>query len=106
MAYLSTLAVNLVQNFVTICTIPLCVQLLFALLYAVQSDILPIFEGLPSNPVLKYAVVSTYICPIAGILLMTFGISYQMFYGTSPSFILEDKSLGYDLIAVGAAIVV
>ena len=60
--------------------IPMGAQLLFALLYAVQSDILPIFDNLPSNPVLRYGVTLSYLLPVISIVLLVGGFSYYLIF--------------------------
>lgn len=101
MAYISLLSVNLSHNFIALCTIPLCVQLLFALLYAVQSDILPIFENMPTNPVLRAFWNVAYLLPLAALLLLAFGVSDLAFYSDSDDS-SRDGGVGVALIIPGA----
>ena len=112
--YLASLSVNLVHNLVIICIVPLCVQLVFALQYACQSDILPIFENLPVNPLLSCCVVIAYMLPVVGILMLVFGfcffIVYMSNHGVDPSLSppvsrAQAESIGYTLMSIGGAIV-
>ena len=112
--YLASLSVNLVHNLVIICIVPLCMQLIFALQYACQSDILPIFENLPVNPLLSCCVLTAYLLPIVGILALVFGFCFAIFYmssrGVDPSLArpvteAQAASIGYTLMSFGGAIV-
>ena len=93
MAIMSVVVVNLVQNIQVILVIPLVIQYCFAMLYALQSDILPIFKGLPRNPVLA-AVVVAYICmPVIGIILLVVGASILIFYGSSEGVPVQEPPI-------------
>ena len=92
MGYLSFISINLGQNLVTALLIPLCVQLLFAVFYAIQSDMLPVYDYLPSNPVLRLCTAFCYVIPVLLGITFSLGLSYFLFYGS--------ESLAIDLLAL------
>ena len=83
MTYLSVQANNLVNNMIFIIILPLMVQFGFAIFYACKSEILPIFENLPANPIFSTFIQVSYVLPVAGIVLCNIGLSYGIFYGFS-----------------------
>lgn len=80
MTYLTFISVNLAHNFVTVLLIPLTVQLLFALQYSLQSEILPIFDMLPANPVLAVFTAAFYVSPFVAGGGFSIGFAYWLFY--------------------------
>ena len=55
----------------------LMVQFWFTLFYAVQSDLLPIGETLPGNPILRAAAMCAWAAPVIGLVLTTIGWGLQ-----------------------------
>jgi len=55
-------AINLVHNILSFLLIPNGVQFGFAILYATQSEILPIFKKLPTNYVLRKLTLFSIVC--------------------------------------------
>jgi len=81
MSFMAMAAINLVNNIVAILIIPLGVQYLFAILYALQSDIAPLKASLPVSPVLSIMTRFVYILPILCFLGISVGLSYWIFWG-------------------------
>jgi hypothetical protein len=106
MAFLSMAAINLVHNLIAISTVPLCVQFIFALLYAVQSDILPIFASMPPNSVLAGCKRLAFALPPVALVMTVLGIALYLFF--EPSTATMDPStrdaLAFGLIGCGSAV--
>ena len=64
---------------------PLMVQLFFALLYAVQSDIFPIIQNLPRNQFLRKLVFGAILLPTLGLVLFTVGLAFQLGKAYNPT---------------------
>jgi len=113
MIYLSVITVNLVHNIVAVLIIPTNVQFFFAALYAVQSDILPVFHDLPTNAILNYMMRLAYVLPFLCVFIITLGFSYWLFWGfdtgVDPTIpektpLSEARSLGLAIMAIGESI--
>jgi len=111
--YMSVIAINIVHNIVAILIIPVNVQFFFAALYAVQSDVLPVFSNLPINPVINFALRIAYVSPFACIFVITFGYSYYTYWGFNEgvsSNVPEQMSMpgaqdtGIAIMAIGGSI--
>merc|ERR1711865_278652 len=76
--FFSLSAVNFTHNVLAISVIPLCVQFLFAMLYAIQSDIIPIYANMPSNIVLAGFVRVIWVVPPIALLLFFIGLSFYI----------------------------
>ena len=84
-AYFSLSSVNAVHNVLAVSVIPLCVQFLFAMLYSIQSDIIPIFANIPENPVLAGFVRAGWLAPPIALVILMIGFAYYSFYANAPS---------------------
>ena len=99
--FFSLSAVNLVHNFLSISLIPLQVQYLFAQLYAIQSDIVPIYADLPENPVLANFVKVAWLVPPLALIIFMLGLAFSSFFNLPDS---PTGQMGVTLMAIGGAI--
>jgi len=94
--FFSLAAINFIHNLLAISLIPLCVQFLFAMLYSIQSDIVPIYADLPENLVLANIVRIAWVVPPVALIVFMLGLAFSSFFNLP-----DDATAGLGVILMG-----